>query len=120
MKLLGNLIWFIFGGWTIALEYIAAGLAMCVTIIGIPFGLQCFKLALKSVFPFGSTIKKSDETGALSLLMNVIWICIGGVWIALTHLILGVLFCCTIVGIPFGMQHFKLTHLALFPFGKTF
>ena len=120
MKLLGNLIWFIFGGWAIALEYIAAGLAMCVTIIGIPFGLQCFKLALNSVFPFGSTIENSEGAGALSLLMNVIWICIGGVWIALTHLIFGVLFCCTIVGIPFGMQHFKLTRLALFPFGKSF
>ena len=120
MKHLGNLIWFVFGGWAIALEYIAAGLAMCITIIGIPFGLQCFKLAMTSVFPFGNTVEKSEHSGALSFLMNLIWICIGGFWIALTHLLLGAIFCCTIVGIPFGIQHFKLTRLAFFPFGKTF
>lgn len=120
MKALGNIIWLIFGGWAIALEYLVAGMAMCATVIGIPFGVQCFKIALKSLLPFGSKVQKSDGAGTMSLLLNIIWICIGGIWIALTHWLLGLLFCITIIGIPFGMQHFKLSRLALFPFGKNF
>ena len=120
MTLIGNLIWLIFGGWAIAIEYIVAGIAMCVTIIGIPFGLQCFKLAFASLFPFGSRVESSGSEGSMSLLLNLIWICIGGIWIAITHWFLGLLFCITIIGIPFGLQHFKLSRLALFPFGKKF
>lgn len=119
MKTLGNIIWVIFGGFMIALEYFIAGFLLMLTIIGIPFGLQAFKLGILALWPFGSNVKEiENSSGCLSLIMNIIWIIIGGFWIALTHLFWGVLFCITIIGIPFGKQHFKLIHLALVPFGK--
>ena len=118
MKFIANLIWVVFGGWAIALEYILAGLGMCATIIGIPFGIQCMKLALVGFAPFGHEIDQAP-TGGVSFVMNIIWFFIGGIWICLTHLLLGLLFCITIIGIPFGLQHFKLAGLALKPFGKT-
>lgn len=121
MKFLGNLIWFVFGGVLIALEYVVFSLLLMLTIVGIPFGLQTLKLALVALWPFGVEIKEGESAGGcLSTFMNVIWILMGGIWIALTHLIFGVLFCITIVGIPFGLQHFKLAGLALTPFGKNF
>lgn len=90
-----------------------------ITIIGIPFGIQSIKLAVLAVWPFGSkVVKKEDSSGCLNTIMNIIWIIIGGFWIALTHLLWGLIFCITIIGIPFGLQHFKLIKLALFPFGK--
>lgn len=120
MKTLGNLIWFLFGGWAIALEYFASGLALCLTIIGIPFGLQVFKLGILAIWPFGQQAVVTGQTsGCLSMIMNVIWFFVGGIWIALTHLIFGLLFCITIIGIPFGMQHFKLMSVALTPFGRA-
>lgn len=119
MKTLGNIIWVIFGGFMIALEYFIAGFLLMITIIGIPFGLQAFKLGILALWPFGhKVVEDSTSSGCLSLVMNIIWIIIGGFWIALTHLFWGVLFCITIIGIPFGMQHFKLIHLAFVPFGK--
>lgn len=119
MKTLGNVIWVIFGGFMIAIEYFVAGFVLMLTIIGIPFGLQAFKLGILALWPFGSNVVEDESSsGCLSLFMNIIWIIIGGFWIALTHLFWGILFCITIVGIPFGKQHFKLIHLALFPFGK--
>ncbi len=119
MKTIGNIIWLIFGGFMIAIEYFIASLAMMVTIIGIPFGLQSIKLGVLSLWPFGSkVVVKDDSCGCLNLAMNIIWIIIGGFWIALTHVAWGILLCITIIGIPFGKQHFKLIKLALFPFGK--
>ena len=119
MSIIGNLLWIFLGGFLIFIEYIAAGILLCITIIGIPFGLQCFKIGIASLVPFGKTVVDMPGTsGTLSFLLNIIWIFIGGIWIALSHLILGVLLCITIVGIPFGIQHFKLTHLAFMPFGK--
>lgn len=119
MKTIGNIIWVIFGGFMIAIEYFISGFLMMLTIIGIPFGLQAFKLGILALWPFGSKVEQKESTsGCLNLVMNIIWIIIGGFWIALTHLLWGVLFCITIIGIPFGKQHFKLIHLALFPFGK--
>lgn len=119
MKTLGNLIWLIFGGFVIAIEYFIGSLALMVTIIGIPFGLQTFKLGLLALWPFGSHVVKIKESpGCLNLIMNIIWIIFGGLWIALSHIILGVLLCITIIGIPFGKQHFKFIKLSLFPFGK--
>ncbi len=119
MSLLGNILWIILGGWIIALEYIIGGVLLCLTIIGIPFGFQCFKLAALALFPFGRRVV-ADEShyGCLSVLMNILWIFIGGVWIALSHLILALLFAITIIGIPFSLQHIKLASLALTPFGK--
>lgn len=119
MKTIGNIIWAVFGGWMIALEYILAGFGMIVTIIGIPFGLQAIKIGVMALWPFGHRIVEIQNTsGCLNLIMNIIWIFIGGLAIALTHLFWGIVFCITIVGIPFGKQHFKLIPLALSPFGK--
>jgi len=119
MKTIGNIIWVLFGGFMIALEYFIAGFLMMITIIGIPFGIQSFKLGILALWPFGSkVVDDKSSVGCLSLVMNIIWIIIGGFWIALTHLFWGIIFCITIIGIPFGKQHFKLIHLALFPFGK--
>ncbi|MGL4852042.1 MAG: YccF domain-containing protein [Phocaeicola sp.] len=120
MKLLLNLIWIVFGGFLIFLEYVVASFLLMITIVGIPFGLQTLKLAMLALFPFGSEVQSTpSQGGCLSVLMNIIWILVGGIWISLTHLGLGVVFCITIVGIPFGMQHFKLAGLSLTPFGKS-
>lgn len=120
MNLIGNLIWIIFGGIFIFFEYIFGGLILCLTIVGIPFGLQCFKFAFVALAPFGVRITDtSSNTGCLSTIMNIIWLVFGGFWIALTHLFFGLLLCITIVGIPFGRQHFKLMNLAFSPFGKS-
>lgn len=120
MKFLGNLIWLICGGLITAVEYFISSLLLMITIIGIPFGLQTLKLGLLALWPFGSQVTdNSNSGGCLSLIMNVIWIFIGGFWICLTHLFFGLLLCITIIGIPFGRQHFKMAALALTPFGKN-
>ena len=119
MKFLGNIIWLVFGGIIIAAEYLISSILLMVTIVGIPFGIQTLKLAVLSLWPFGSEIRiAQNNSGCLSTFMNIIWFFIGGIWIALTHLIFGVLFAITIIGIPFAMQHFKLAGLALTPFGR--
>jgi uncharacterized membrane protein YccF (DUF307 family) len=119
MKLLGNIIWMIFGGFLTCLEYIAAGVALCLTIVGIPFGFQCFKLGLFVLMPFGQkAVQRKSGSGLLYTIMNIIWFFIGGIWLALTHLILGIIFAITIIGLPFAKQHFKLMGMALSPFGR--
>jgi uncharacterized membrane protein YccF (DUF307 family) len=119
MKLLGNIVWLIFGGLFTAIEYFTAGIAMCLTIIGIPFGFQCFKLGLFMLFPFGQkTIKGNVDGGLLFTIMNIIWFFIGGLPIVLTHLFFGVLLAITIIGLPFAKQHFKLMSMAFTPFGR--
>lgn len=119
MKLIGNIIWLVFGGFITAMEYVAAGIAMCLTIVGIPFGLQCFKLAIFELMPFGLEARKvEDGSGCLYTLMNIIWFFVGAIPLVLTHLVLGVLFAITIVGWPFAKQHFKLMSLSLTPFGR--
>lgn len=119
MNSLGNLIWLIFGGLLVAIEYLIASILLCITIVGIPFGLQTLKLAGLSLWPFGyDTQPTLASSGCLSTVMNVIWILIGGIWICLTHLFFGILFAITIIGIPFARQHFKMASLALTPFGR--
>jgi len=119
MKLLGNLIWLVFGGILISIEYLISSMLLMVTIIGIPFGIQTLKLAIVALWPFGTEIRlKPGNSGCISSIMNLIWIFIGGFWICLTHIFFGVLFAITIIGIPFAKQHFKLAGLALTPFGK--
>ncbi len=119
MKLLGNIIWWIFGGFITALEYFAASIVLMVTIVGIPFGIQTFKIGIMTLLPFNSTIRANKKSnGFLSLIMNIIWFFIGGIWITLTHIIFGVLLAITIVGMPFAKQHFKLASISLSPFGK--
>ncbi|MCU0455000.1 MAG: YccF domain-containing protein [Bacteroidales bacterium] len=119
MKILGNIIWLLFGGFVIAVEYLIGSIALIVTIVGIPFGVQTLKLAGLAIWPFGrDTRVHSRASGCLYIIMNLIWLLFGGIWIALTHTVFGLLLCITIVGIPFGRQHFKLTALALTPFGR--
>lgn len=119
MKLLGNIIWLVFGGFATALEYMISGLVLCISIIGIPFGLQCFKLAILMLFPFGREVRDIPQaSGCLSAVLNIIWIILSGFWIAVTHLLFGILLALTIVGLPFAKQHFKLMGLAFTPFGK--
>ena len=118
MSLIGNLIWLIFGGLLLGIGYLFGGIVLCFTIVGIPFGLQIMKLGLFAMWPFGGEVVPENNTsGCLPLLLNVLWIICGGIEVALTHLALGIVFSITIVGIPFGMQHFKLMMLALMPFG---
>ena len=119
MKFIGNLLWIIFGGLLISLYYALIGLLFCITIVGIPFGIQLFKMAGLALWPFGHDVTPGpNDTGCLSILMNIIWIVFGGIEIALMHVGLGIAFCITIIGIPFGTQHFKMALLALMPFGK--
>jgi uncharacterized membrane protein YccF (DUF307 family) len=119
MKLLGNILWLLFGGIVIALEYVISSFFLIITIVGIPFGIQTLKLAGLALWPFGKEIlANAKAAGCLSTIMNIIWILIGGIWISLSHVIFGILFTITIIGIPFGKQHFKLAGLALTPFGK--
>ena len=118
MRLIGNLIWVIFGGLLLGIGYLFGGMVLCFTIVGIPFGLQIMKLGLFAMWPFGGeVVPGNNASGCLPLLRNVLWIICGGIEVALTHLALGIVFSITIVGIPFGMQHFKLMMLALMPFG---
>ena len=119
MNFLGNLIWLIFGGIITAIEYFVASLILIVTIIGIPFGLQTMKLGMLALWPFRyTTVQRPVTSGCLYTLMNIIWIFVGGIWIAVTHFIFGILLSITIIGLPWGRQHFKLAGLALTPFGK--
>ena len=119
MKLIGNIIWLLVGGLETAFEYFIAGVVLCITIIGIPFGLQAFKLGVLMLWPFGSRVDlMPGQPGCLSTIMNILWL-IAGLPICLTHLFFGIILCITIVGIPFGMQHFKFAGIALTPFGRT-
>lgn len=120
MNFIGNIIWVLFGGLFLSLGYLLGGLILCLTIVGIPFGLQIMKLGLFALWPFGGEVVPSKTPmGCLSILLNVLWIIFGGIEVAIGHLTMGVIFCITIVGIPFGMQHFKLMAMALLPFGHT-
>jgi uncharacterized membrane protein YccF (DUF307 family) len=119
MNLLGNLIWLIFGGLVSAIGYFIGGLVLCFTIIGIPFGLQCFKIGALVLWPFGKkVVSTSSNTGCLSVLFNIIWLLTGGLYAAITHVLFGLLLFITIIGIPFARQHFKLVEISLMPFGK--
>lgn len=116
MKTLGNLLWIIFGGFLLWFEWSLAGLLLCITIIGIPAGVQCFKIAGLSLAPFGKEISY-PSVGFGSTLLNILWIVVFGWEIAATALICGIVWCITIVGIPFGKQFFKLAAISLAPFG---
>lgn len=119
MKFLGNLIWLLLGGLITAVEYLIASLLMMITIVGIPFGLQTLKLGMLALWPFGHKVTDNGNSGGcLNLVMNILWLILGGLCICVTHLFFGLLLCITIIGIPFGRQHFKLAALALTPFGK--
>jgi len=116
MNLIGNIIWLLLGGILAAIVWFIAGLVLCVTIIGIPFGLQCFKISSFVLWPFGKEIELGNF-GAGGLIFNISWLLIFGWELAIAHLVIGAIFCVTIVGIPFGLQHFKFAQLGLIPFG---
>lgn len=119
MNFLGNLIWLIFGGLVIAIEYFIGSVLLMITIVGIPFGIQTLKMGALALWPFGRDTRVHDRaSGCLYILMNIIWLLCGGLWIAITHALFGLLLCITVIGIPFGLQHFKLTAIALNPFGR--
>ena len=123
MRLLGNLIWFILGGFVMGLGWWLAGILAALTIIGIPYAIAAFRIGTFSFWPFGREIvdkPDSSEAGkVLSLVGNIVWIIFGGLWLALGHLILALVLAVTIIGIPFAVQHLKLAHLSLTPYGKT-
>ena len=117
MSCLGNIIWFIFGGFVTGISWALAGVLWCITIVGIPIGIQCFKFASLSFCPFGKQVDYGG--GAVSLILNILWIIISGIPLAVEHIAFGIIFAITIVGIPFAKQHFKLAKLALMPFGSS-
>lgn len=119
MKILGNLIWLIFGGLEAAIGYFTGSVALAITIVGIPWALQTFKIGLLCLWPFGAKIESSDfPPGCLRIPLNILWFIFGGLWSGLCHVVCGLLLCITIIGIPFGKQHFKMAGLAIAPFGK--
>lgn len=118
MRTIGNILWFILAGIWLALGYALAGLVLCITIIGIPFGIQALKLAQFSLWPCGRDVQRAPEGGCLEVGFNVLWLVLFGWELFLAHLAAGLLLCVTIIGIPFGIQAFKLSVLALWPFGR--
>lgn len=120
MSLLGNIVFFIFGGFVIFIGYVLGGILLCLTIIGIPFGIQCFKLAVGVLAPFGREVRETEPPGGtISLIMNIIWIILPGLELAIMHLLLAALFTLTIIGLPIAKQHIKLLPMALLPFGRV-
>lgn len=119
MNAIGNLIWLLFGGLLSALGYFIGGLLLCLTIVGIPFGIQCMKIGTLVLAPFGRKISdKSGRFGCMNLMANIIWLLCGGLFTALNHLIWGIILFISIIGIPFARQHFKLIEVSMMPFGK--
>jgi uncharacterized membrane protein YccF (DUF307 family) len=127
MTLLLNILWFIFGGWIAGLAWLLAGVILSITIIGLPWAPAAFRIAGFSFFPFGKQVVSRDlvtgqedlGTGPTGLFLNVLWVVFAGWWLCLGHITIGVAQCLTLIGIPFGWQHFKLAVLALAPVGKT-
>lgn len=121
MSFIGNLLWIVLGGGIlVSFFYLLGGMVLCLTIVGIPFGIQCFKLAWLGLVPFGHTIiERPSPPGCISVLMNVLWIFSGGIELAVTHVVFGLLCAVTIIGLPFARQHAKLATLCLTPFGKA-
>jgi len=119
MDFIKNLIWLVFGGLLTAVGYVVGGIVLCCTIIGLPFGMQCFKLAGLVLWPFGKRITNNGfNTGCLTVLCNIIWLLCGGIWTAVWHLIFGILLCITVIGLPFGRKHLELVEVSMMPFGK--
>ncbi len=127
MSTIGNIIWILLGGIWMSIGWVIAGLIMYVTVIGIPWGRSCFVIARFTLFPFGheavSRRRVSGQedigTGAAGMLGNTVWLLLAGWWLALCHVATGLIVCLTVIGIPFGMQHFKLAGISLMPVGKT-
>lgn len=118
MSVLLNLVWLVLGGFVVVIAYLFGGLLLCITIIGIPFGLQCFKLAGLALAPFGHEVREIEPPGGvLAIIMNIIWIILPGLELALFHLAMAVLLGITVIGLPLAAQHLKMVRLAILPFG---
>jgi uncharacterized membrane protein YccF (DUF307 family) len=118
MRLIGNILWFVLAGLWLAISYLFAALVMFILIITIPFGLQALKLAAFALWPFGKTVVKRPDAGAPSFIGNILWLILAGWWLAIGHLVTGILLCVTIIGIPLGLGNFKLIPISLWPFGR--
>ena len=122
MSIILNIIWIFLGGIFVFFGYVTGGIALCMTIIGIPWGIQCFKMAILGLFPFGSNVSsrypESYPTSGVNIILNIIWLIFGGIFIVFNHLVWGLFLCLSIIGIPFGIQHFKLMKLGFTPFGR--
>ncbi|HJD11545.1 MAG TPA: YccF domain-containing protein [Candidatus Phocaeicola caecigallinarum] len=119
MRIIGNLLWWLFGGLEAAIGYFTGSLAIACTIIGIPVALQTFKIGLLCLWPFGAEVKDTESpTGCIRIPLNLLWIIFGGLMAWIMHIFFGLLLFITIIGIPFGKQHFKMAKLSLAPFGK--
>ncbi|MFN8039032.1 MAG: YccF domain-containing protein [Acidimicrobiales bacterium] len=114
----GNVLWLVIAGWSLALSYLAAALVMLIFIITIPFSVQCVKLAAYALWPFGRTVVDEPGVRPMGMLGNLLWFVFAGWWLALVHVLAGLVLCVTIIGIPFGIQCWKMARLALLPFGK--
>ena len=121
MRLIANLLWiFLGGGIILFIGYLIGGLLLCLTIIGIPFGIQKLKLAVFVLAPFGQQVVDNYQaSGCLAVFFNILWILLGGFWLAITHMVLALIYVITIIGVPFAIQHVKLASLAIAPFGRT-
>jgi uncharacterized membrane protein YccF (DUF307 family) len=119
LRLIGNVLWLMIAGWSMFLAYLVAGLLLCITIIGIPFGVASFRLAFFVIWPFGRVaVHDPNRVPGVSAIANVLWFVLAGWWLALGHLLTGLILCVTIIGIPFGIQSFKLAGLALAPLAR--
>ena len=118
MKTILNVIWLVLSGFWLFLGYLAAGLLLCITIIGIPFGIAACRIGVYALWPFGYTTIERHDAGAPSCVGNVLWLVLAGWWLALGHIVTGLLLCVTIIGIPFGIANFKLIPVSLFPLGR--
>ena len=118
MRLILNLIWLVLSGFWLAVGYVVAGVVCCVLVITIPWGLASFRIANYALWPFGRTVVDRPGAGAPSLLGNVVWIVVAGIWLAIGHVVTGVLLCVTIIGIPLGVANFKMVPVSLMPLGK--
>lgn len=117
MGCVGNVLWFVFGGLIMGLSWAIVGVLWCITIVGIPIGMQCFKFASLAFCPFGKDVIYGGGVG--SLILNILWLVFGGLALAAEAAVIGLVFCITIIGIPFGMQCFKIAKLALMSFGAS-
>lgn len=118
MRFLLNLLWLVLSGFWLFLAYSVVGLLWCITIIGIPFGIASFRIGVYALWPFGRTIVAKPGAGVGSGIGNVLWFILSGLWLALAHVVSGVLLCITIIGIPLGLANFKMVPISLFPLGK--
>jgi uncharacterized membrane protein YccF (DUF307 family) len=118
MKTILNILWLVLSGIWLFLAYLAAGVLLCLTIIGIPFGIAAFRIGVYALWPFGYTTVERRDAGAPSCIGNVLWLLLAGWWLALGHIVTGLVLCLTLIGIPFGVANFKLIPVSLFPLGR--